>query len=317
MIADAVKAHRFVKALWAACEKEIIMTISEKVAYLKGLAEGLDLDTAKSKEGKLISVMIGILEEIGMSIEDLEENTVALGEEIDAISDDLSDVEKAVFDEDDDDDDCCCGDEEDDFFEVDCPNCGDTLMIDESVLEEGVIQCPGCRQKFALDLSDDCCCGDGDEDGCGCGCEDHDHDHEDHDHDHEEHEHHHDHDHEEHEHHHDHDHECGCGCGHHHHDHEGHHHADDVFTSWGKETIRTYTKEEIGNILKTLEEDGSYGNILRAKGMVAGADGEWIYFDMVPGEHEVRTGAPEYTGRICVIGAEIKEDKLAELFQVK
>lgn len=149
----------------------------------------------------------------------------------------------------------------------------------------------------------------------------HDHDHEEHehhhDHDHEEHEHHHDHDHEEHEHHHDHDHECGCGCGHHHHDHEGHHHADDVFTSWGKETIRTYTKEEIGNILKTLEEDGSYGNILRAKGMVAGADGEWIYFDMVPGEHEVRTGAPEYTGRICVIGAEIKEDKLAELFQVK
>ena len=134
---------------------------------------------------------------------------------------------------------------------------------------------------------------------------------------HEEHEHHHDHDQEEHEHHHDHDHECGCGCGHHHHDHEGHHHADDVFTSWGKETIRTYTKEEIGNILKTLEEDGSYGNILRAKGMVAGADGEWIYFDMVPGEHEVRTGAPEYTGRICVIGAEIKEDKLAELFQVK
>ena len=123
--------------------------------------------------------------------------------------------------------------------------------------------------------------------------------------------------HEEHEHHHDHDHKCGCGCGHHHHDHEGHHHADDVFTSWGKETIRTYTKEEIGNILKTLEEDGSYGNILRAKGMVAGADGEWIYFDMVPGEHEVRTGAPEYTGRICVIGAEIKEDKLAALFQVK
>ena len=74
------------------------------------------------------------------------------------------------------DDDCCCGDEDDDFFEVDCPNCGDTLMIDESVLEEGVIQCPGCRQKFALDLSDDCCCGDGDEDGCGCGCEEHDHD---------------------------------------------------------------------------------------------------------------------------------------------
>lgn len=150
------------------------MTISEKVAYLKGLAEGLNIDTEKSKEGKLISVMIGILEEIGMSIEDLEENTEALGEEIDAISDDLSDVEKVVYDDEDEDEDdeCCCDD--DDFFEVECPNCGETLMIDESVLEEGVIQCPGCKQKFALDLSDDCCCEDED-DGCdcGCGCEDH------------------------------------------------------------------------------------------------------------------------------------------------
>ena len=130
------------------------------------------------------------------------------------------------------------------------------------------------------------------------------------------HEHHHHHDHDEHEHHH-HDGECSCGCGHHHHDHEGHHHADEVFTSWGKETIHTYTKDEVSAILKTLEEDGSYGNVLRAKGMVAGADGEWIYFDMVPEEHEVRTGAPEYTGRICVIGAELNEDKLAELFKVK
>ena len=142
------------------------MTISEKVAYLKGLAEGLNIDTEKSKEGKLISVMIGILEEIGMSIEDLEENTVALGEELDAVSDDLADVEKVVFDEDEDDD-CCC-DEDDDFFEVECPNCGETLVIDEDVLEEGAIQCPNCREKFALDLSDDCCCGDDD-----CGCEDH------------------------------------------------------------------------------------------------------------------------------------------------
>lgn len=145
----------------------------------------------------------------------------------------------------------------------------------------------------------------------------HDHEHH-HHHDHEEcnHEHHDHHDHEEHEHHH-HDGECSCGCGHHHHDHEGHHHADEVFTSWGKETIHTYTKDEVSAILKTLEEDGSYGNVLRAKGMVAGADGEWIYFDMVPEEHEVRTGAPEYTGRICVIGAELNEDKLAELFKVK
>lgn len=137
-----------------------------------------------------------------------------------------------------------------------------------------------------------------------------------HDHDHEEHGHDHDHDHGEHDHHHDHEHSecCGHDHDHHHHDHEGHHHADDVFTSWGRETIHTYTKEQISDILKTLESDGSYGNVLRAKGMVAGADGEWIYFDMVPEEHEVRTGAPEYTGRICVIGAELNEDKLAGLF---
>ena len=129
-----------------------------------------------------------------------------------------------------------------------------------------------------------------------------------------------------HDHHHDHGECCGHGHGHHgsehghphehhHHDHAGHHHADEVFTSWGRETIHTYTKEQVNDILNSLE-DGSYGNILRAKGMVAGADGEWIYFDMVPGEHEVREGAPEYTGRICVIGAEISEEKLAALFGV-
>ena len=89
-----------------------------------------------------------------------------------------------------------------------------------------------------------------------------------------------------------------------------------MFTSWGRETIRTYTKEQISEILRTLEEDPAYGNVLRAKVMVAGADGEWIYFDMVPEEHEVRTGAPEYTGRICVIGAELDENRLAELFGV-
>ena len=160
-------------------------------------------------------------------------------------------------------------------------------------------------------------CGEHHDHGECCGHDHHDHDHEEHGHHHghdpEGHGHHHDHDQEEHGHHHDHDHD-GC-CGHdHHHDHAGHHHADEVFTSWGKETIRTYTEEQISEILKQLESDGSYGNVLRAKGMVAGADGEWIYFDMVPGEHEVRNGAPEYTGRICVIGAELNEEKLAELF---
>ena len=147
-----------------------------------------------------------------------------------------------------------------------------------------------------------------------CGhVHDHDHDH----HGHDDHDHHdHDHDHDDHDYdHHDHDHgECGCGHDHHHHDHEGHHHADDVFTSWGRETIRTFDKEGIETILKRLETEEEFGNVLRAKGMVAGADGKWIYFDMVPGEHEVREGAPEYTGRICVIGAELNEQKLAELF---
>ena len=137
------------------------MTITEKVAYLKGLADGLAIDTEKSKEGKLISVMIDILEEMGMSIEDLEENATALGEELDAVSDDLADVEEAVFGDEDEDDECCC-DEDDDFFEVECPNCEQPLVIDEDVLEAGVIECPNCHSQFAVS--------DEDEDGCGCGC---------------------------------------------------------------------------------------------------------------------------------------------------
>ena len=166
-----------------------------------------------------------------------------------------------------------------------------------------------------------------DHDECCCG-HDHDeeHEHHHHDHDEDEHEHHHhdhdgecccghDHDeehehhHHDHEHHHHHDDECGCG-----HDHHHHHHADEVFTSWGQETVKTFTKEQIEGILKKLSEDTAYGMVLRAKGMVAGADGQWIYFDMVPEEYEVRDGAPEFTGRICVIGSKLAEDKLAELF---
>ena len=127
------------------------MTISEKVAYLKGLAEGLNLDTEKSKEGKLISVMIGILEEVGLSIEDLEENALALGEEIDVLSDDLADVESVVFDEDENDEE----DYDDDWFEVECPTCEEPLIIDDEARAEGFIQCPNCQSKFSLDLSDD------------------------------------------------------------------------------------------------------------------------------------------------------------------
>ena len=134
-----------------------------------------------------------------------------------------------------------------------------------------------------------------------------------HHHDHGEDEHHHEHHHHDHgecEHQHEqHHHDCGCG-----HDHAGHHHADEVFTSWGRETIHVYSEEQVGEILKSLENEEEYGDILRAKGMVKGEDGTWIYFDMVPGEYEVRTGAPEYTGRICVIGAKINEEKLEKLF---
>ena len=125
------------------------MTISEKVAYLKGRAEGLDLDTEKSKEGKLISVMIGILEEVGLSLEDMEENALNLGEEIDALSDDLADVESIVYDEDEDDED------EEDGFEVECPNCDEPLFIGDDELAEGVVVCPNCDTRFSLDLSDD------------------------------------------------------------------------------------------------------------------------------------------------------------------
>ena len=104
----------------------------------------------------------------------------------------------------------------------------------------------------------------------------------------------------------------------HDHDHHGHHHhhADDVFTSWGRETVRKYTKEQIAEILKALDDSETYGTVLRAKGMVPAEDGTWIYFDMVPEETDIRSGDPEYTGRLCVIGAELKEDKIAELFGV-
>ena len=140
--------------------------------------------------------------------------------------------------------------------------------------------------------------------------DEHDHEHE-HHHDHDEHEHHHEHDHDDHEHHHHHHdgEECddpACECHHH------HHHADDVFSSWGKETPKLYSKAALDDILTKLDS-GDYGHILRAKGIVNG-EGGWLEFDYVPEEHEVRAGHPDYTGRLCVIGAELKEDKLAELF---
>ena len=169
---------------------------------------------------------------------------------------------------------------------------------------------------------------------CTCGCHGHHHEHcheeheHHHEHCHEEHEHHHEHCHEEHEHHHEHCHEehhhehdehCTCGCHEHHHehhqDHHGHHHADEIFTSWGVETAKVFSIESLEQILTALDS-GEYGMILRSKGMVPAEDGTWIYFDYVPEEHDIRTGKADVTGKLCVIGAEMKEDKLAELFGI-
>ena len=145
------------------------------------------------------------------------------------------------------------------------------------------------------------------EDGeeCCCGHHHDDDDDDDDDEDEDEHEHHHHHHHED-------GGECSCGCGHHHH----HHHADDVFTSWGRETPHVYTKEEIEDILVKLTEKSEFGIILRAKGLVSGADGRWIYFDAVPEEYEIRDGGADYTGRICVIGQNLNEEKLEKLFKL-
>ena len=143
--------------------------------------------------------------------------------------------------------------------------------------------------------------------------------------------HHHDHEHDEEcgcgHHHHDHEHNEECGCGHHHHNHEhgeecgcghdhGHHHADDVFTSWGVETPKKYSKGDLDTILKTLSETKEYGIILRAKGIIPSTDGTWINFDLVPGEYEVREGKPDYTGKLCVIGTNIDKKKIEELFNI-
>ena len=156
---------------------------------------------------------------------------------------------------------------------------------------------------------------------CGCGCHDHEHEHlHDHDHDHEHHHDHgpdctcgcHDHDHDqEHHHEHEHDEHCDCGC----HDHH-HHHADEVFTSWGVETPKKFTKVGIASMLAALEDESLYGFVLRAKGYVEGEDGQWIYFDYVPGDPDIRDGSPAVTGRLCVIGSKINEQALSTLFGV-
>ena len=137
---------------------------------------------------------------------------------------------------------------------------------------------------------------------CTCGCHDH--------------EHHHDHDHEHH--HHEHDEHCTCGCHdheHHHHDHHGHHHADEVFTSWGVETVKAFGEKELSEILEALEDE-KYGVVLRAKGIIPCADGGWLHFDYTPGEQEIRRGGADFTGRLCVIGSKLDESAIAHLFGV-
>ena len=171
-----------------------------------------------------------------------------------------------------------------------------TSLAEELLAEEGI--CPECGHHH-------------DEDEECCGHEHH------HDHDHDDHDHEccgHDHDHEhEHHHHHDDEEECSCGCGGHHHH---HHHADEVFVSWGQETARKYTEEEIREALEILQDSTDYGTVLRAKGILPLKDGEWIHFDLVPGEYEIRRGAADYTGRLCVIGAQLKTAELAQLFHL-
>lgn len=184
------------------------------------------------------------------------------------------------------------------------------------------------------DDDEECCCDHhhhhhhDDDEECECGHHHHHHDdddddedeHEHHHHHHDDdeecgcghhHHHHHDDDEDEHEHHHHHDGECGCGHHHHHHDHD----ADEVFTSWGLETNRTITKEKLESLLQELAHSEKYGQVLRAKGMLPDADGTWYYFDLVPEETEIRTGAPIYTGKVCVIGSNLKEDELKAAFE--
>ena len=153
------------------------MTISEKVAYIQGMFDGMGLDQSESGEAKVLAEVLDVLREVGDQLDTVDATLDEFGEEIDAISDDLADVEAIVGE--DDEDDCCCAHDlgcdddldDEDFFEVDCPNCGESLVIDDEVLEAGVIDCPKCGQKFALDFE-------GEDDECGCGCDcgcDHDH----------------------------------------------------------------------------------------------------------------------------------------------
>ncbi len=197
-------------------------------------------------------------------------------EKRDTMLDDLLEEVRESHHHHDDDDDCCCGHDHDHEHHHD---------HDEDEEHEH-------EHHHHHDHDDDCCCGHDDE-------------------------HHHDHDEdEEHEHHHHHDHDDDCCCGHDHdHEHHHHHHADEVFTSWGMETIVPVTKDQLEDILKRLAETKEFGDVLRAKGMLPTENpGEWLYFDLVPEQYEIRDGKPDYTGKVCVIGASLKEEELNKVF---
>ena len=217
-------------------------------------------------------------------------------EKRDTMLDDLlEEVRESHHHHDDDDDDCCCGHDHDhehhhhhDHDDCCCGHDHDHEHHHDHDEDEEH------EHHHHHDHDDDCCCG-------------HDHDHE----------HHHDHDEDEdHEHHHHHDHDDDCCCGHDHdHEHHHHHHADEVFTSWGMETIVPVTKDQLEDILKRLAETKEFGDVLRAKGMLPTENpGEWLYFDLVPEQYEIRDGKPDYTGKVCVIGASLKEEELNKVF---
>ena len=289
----------------------IIMSRTDIVDEKKAM-ESMELLRSINEKAAIITTPIEKLD--GKKILEVMEHPVSLADE-------LLKEEHEHHHHHDHDDECDCGHDHDhEHHHHDHDECGCGHDHDHEHNHDHDDEC-GCghdhdhEHHHHQDHDDECGCGHHhdhehhhhDQDECGCG---HDHDHEHHHHDHDECGCGHDHDHEHH--HHDHDDECGCG---HHHDHH-HHHADEVFTSWGRETIKKFTREGLEKMLESLSASEEYGVILRAKGMLPAEDGTWIYFDMVPEETEIREGSPEYTGRLCVIGSKLNEEKLVKLFGV-
>ena len=290
----------------------IIMSRTDIVDEKKAM-ESMELLRSINEKAAIITTPIEKLD--GKKILEVMEHPVSLADE-------LLKEEHEHHHHHDHDDECDCGHDHDHEHhhhdhdeECDCGHDHDHEHHHHDHDEECSCGHDHDHEHHHHDHDDECGCGhDHDhehhhdhDDECGCG---HDHDHEHHHHDHDECGCGHDHDHEHH--HHDHDDECGCG---HHHDHH-HHHADEVFTSWGRETIKKFTREGLEKMLESLSASEEYGVILRAKGMLPAEDGTWIYFDMVPEETEIREGSPEYTGRLCVIGSKLNEEKLVKLFGV-